>query len=254
MLTRLNKFAPKESLMAKKPEAKKHPENHTASRGMLFRNIILGGQDGVVNVLGIALGVATATNSSHLVLLAGMAATFAESVSMAAVAYTSTRAEKEHYDSEVKRELYEIDNMPEQERQEIEDIYSAKGFSGDLLRQVVDKICSSKKIWLEVMMREELHLEDPAEGMTPFWQGILVGGSAIVGSFIPVTPFFFLPVTVATPVSLFASLAILFTAGAYKSHLTSGRWLKGGLELMIIGGTAALAGWLVGVFFQSPVQ
>ena len=252
MLARLNKFASKETLMAKAPQPpKNHAENHSASLGLLFRNIILGGQDGVVNVLGIVLGVGTATNSSHLVLLAGLAATFAESISMAAVAYTSTRAEKEHYDSEVKRELYEIDNMPDAERKEIEDIYRAKGFSGDLLQKVVDRICSSKKTWLEVMMREELHLEDPAEGMSPFWQGILVGGSAIVGSFIPVTPFFFLSVAQATQISLLASLAVLFAVGAYKSKVTSGRWLKGGLELMIIGGSAAVAGWLVGVLFQA---
>lgn len=256
MLTSLNKFASNVTPM-KAPaaptdlQAKIHQENHMASRGMLFRNIILGGQDGVVNVLGIALGVATATNSTHLVLLAGLAATFAESVSMAAVAYTSTRAEKEHYDSEVKRELDEIETVPGMERKEIEDIYKAKGFSGKLLGQVVDQICSNKKIWLDVMMREELHLEDPAEGMTPFWQGILVGGSAIIGSFVPVTPFFFLPVDIATSASLVASLGVLFAAGAYKSYLTSGRWLKGGFELMVIGGAAALAGWLVGVFFQA---
>ncbi len=236
-----------------KEEAKlAHMENHTVGRGMLFRNIILGGQDGVVNVLGIVLGVATATQATHIILLAGLAATFAESVSMAAVAYTSTRAEKEHYDSEVKREVYEIENMPEAERKEISDIYKKKGFSGDLLERVVDRICSNKKVWLDVMMREELHLEDPAESMSPFWQGILVGGSAIVGSFVPVTPFFFLPVALATPLSLIVSLAVLFSAGAYKSYLTSGKWLWGGLELMIIGGTAALAGWLVGVFFQTP--
>ncbi len=241
----------KATALLKEEKRLTHPENHTAQRGMLLRNIILGGQDGVVNVLGIVLGVATATESTHIILLAGLAATFAESVSMAAVAYTSTRAEKEHYDSEVKRELYEIENMPEMERKEIEDIYRQKGFSGDLLSKVVDRICSNKKIWLDVMMREELHLEDPAEGMTPFWQGILVGGSAIIGSFVPVTPFFFLSVQLATPLSLVISLAVLFSAGAYKSYLTSGRWLKGGLELMIIGGAAALAGWLVGVLFQT---
>src|SRR5271157_4431070 len=92
---------------------KNHIESHRTDIGLLFRNIILGGQDGVVNVLGIVLGVATATNSTKIVLLAGLAATFAESISMAAVACTSTRADKEHYDSEVKRELEEIDTVPD---------------------------------------------------------------------------------------------------------------------------------------------
>lgn len=227
-----------------------HAENHRKDVGLIFRNIILGGQDGLVNVLGIVLGVATATSSTKIILLAAIAATFAESISMAAVAYTSTKADKEHYDSEVKRELDEIDTVPEIERQEIADIYKEKGFSGKLLEQVVDKICSNKKIWLEVMMREELHLEDPAEAMTPLMQGLLVGVSALIGSFIPITPFFFLPVSAAFAVSMGASLIVLFTLGAYKSKVTSRKWLRGGLELMIIGTAAALAGFLVGLFFK----
>ena len=225
-------------------------ENHTAGRGLLFRNIILGGQDGLVNVLGIILGVATATNSTPFVLLAGLAATFAESVSMAAVAYTSTRAEAEHYQSEVKKEFQEIESTPEEERREIAEIYVKKGFSGKLLQQVVDKICSNKKVWVETMMREELKLENPEDEMSPTMQGLLVGGSAIVGSFIPLLPFFFLSVSSAIPVALFFSAATLFVAGAYKSQLTSGKWLRGGIELMVIGGIAALAGYLVGLLFQ----
>lgn len=229
-----------------------HPELHNVGMGRIFRNIILGGQDGVVNVLGIVLGVATATNSTYIVLLAGMAATFAESISMAAVAYTSTRAEIEHYEAEARRELREIDEVPGRERKEIEDIYRGKGFSGSLLTQVVDKICSNRRIWLSTMMREELGLENPGEGMSAFWQAILVGGSAVVGSFVPITTFFFLPVNASIAVSLAVSMAVLFTLGAYKSRQTSGKWLKGGLELMLIGGVAAVAGRLVGVLFQAP--
>jgi VIT1/CCC1 family predicted Fe2+/Mn2+ transporter len=218
--------------------------------GHMLRNVILGGQDGVVNVLGLILGVATATNSSYFVILAGIAATFAECISMAAVAYTSTRAEIEHYESEVKRELWEMDNLPKVERQEIEDIYRKKGFSGILLQQVVDKVCSRRDVWLDTMMHEELGLENPARGMPAIWQAVIVGVSAMVGSFIPITPFFFLSVPHAMPVSLVASLVVLFAIGAYKSRMTSGRWLKGGLELMLIGGAAAFAGYLVGMFFQ----
>ncbi|MFH0884210.1 MAG: VIT1/CCC1 transporter family protein [Candidatus Micrarchaeota archaeon] len=237
------------------PRIQNHPhlEMHTAGRGLLLRNIILGGQDGVVNVLGIVLGVATATNSNSIVLLAGLAATFAESISMAAVAYTSTRAEAEHYESEVKRELDEMDNIPHMERREIEEIYKAKGFEGKLLKQVVDKITSNKKIWLETMMQDELGLENPSESMSPFFQSVIVGISAIVGSLIPVAPFFFLSPSEAILPSLAASLAVLFSIGAVKSSFTSGKWLHGGTELMVIGGAAALAGYFVGVLFQVPV-
>ena len=179
-----------------------HPERHSVGHGRMFRNVILGGQDGVVNVLGIVLGVATATGSNYIVLLAGMAATFAESVSMAAVAYTSTKAEIEHYEAEARRELKEIDEIPHIERREIEEIYRAKGFSGTLLTQVVDRICSNREVWLGTMMRDELGLENPAKGMTALGQAVLVGVSAIVGSLVPIAPFFFLSVGAAVPFSL----------------------------------------------------
>lgn len=230
-----------------------HTENHRTGRGQLFRNIILGSQDGIVNVLGIILGVAVSTHAISIVLLAGLAATFAESISMAAVAYTSSRAEQEHYDSEVKREKYEMDNLADAERKEIEDIYRAKGFSGKLLKQVVDKICSDKRVWLDTMMREELKLENPIAAMSPFWQSILVGGSAMIGSFVPLTSFFFLPIMESMIAAVVVSSILLFLIGAYKSQLTSGKWLGGGFEMMLIGGAAAMAGYLVGLLFQVPV-
>jgi len=203
-----------------------------------------------VNVLGIVLGVATATSSTSIILLAGLAATFAESISMAAVAYTSTRAEAEHFQSEVKREKSEMKNLPERERQEIMDIYHAKGFSGKLLDQIVEQVCSDKKLWLDTMMSEELHLENPEGTMSSFRQGVLVGFSALIGSFIPLLPFFFLSVSQSFFLSLGASLLALFLIGAYKSNLTSGKWLSGGIELMLIGGTAGLAGFIVGLLFK----
>ena len=228
-----------------------HAENHTVSRGVLFRNLILGGQDGIVNVLGIVLGVAAATESNQMVLLASLTATIAESISMGAVAYTSIRAQQEHYESEVDRELEEMRTIPHMEREEIVRIYRAKGFSGRLLNQVVDKITSNKKVWLETMMQEELRLENPAMSMSPLAQSVLVGISALVGSLIPIAPFFFFQSAAAIPLALAASFLALFVVGAYKSMMTSGKWLRGGIELMAIGGAAALAGYFVGTLFKA---
>ncbi len=74
---------------------KNHNHNHYN-----LKDIILGGQDGVVNVLGLSLGVAEATNDSRIVIIAGLAGTAAESISMAAVAYTSAQAARDYYVSE----------------------------------------------------------------------------------------------------------------------------------------------------------
>ncbi len=99
---------------------------HKTSFGL--SDVILGGQDGLVNVLGVILGVAAATAETRIVLAAGLAATFAESVSMGAVAYTSKRAEQSFYESERQREHRHILQAPSVERDEIRRIYAARGF------------------------------------------------------------------------------------------------------------------------------
>src|SRR5713226_4120743 len=93
-------------------------------------DVILGGQDGLVNVLGVILGVAAATADTRIVLVAGLAATFAESVSMGAVAYTSTLADADFYDSEQEREYRHVEAAPTLERDEVRTIYQNKGFRG----------------------------------------------------------------------------------------------------------------------------
>src|ERR1700730_4909527 len=102
-------------------------------RGSWLRDIILGGQDGLVNVLGIVLGGTAAGADPRIVMATALAATFAESISMGAVAYTSRLAERDYYLSERQRELDEIHHLPEEEREEVREIYCAKGFDGPLL-------------------------------------------------------------------------------------------------------------------------
>src|SRR3989338_11130066 len=98
-------------------------------------DIILGGQDGLVNTLGVILGVAAASSDLRIVIAGGFAATFAESISMGAVAYTSTLAEHDHYRAELERERREIRDMPQAEEEEVRTIFSKWGFTGDLLKR-----------------------------------------------------------------------------------------------------------------------
>ena len=123
-------------------------------------DIILGGQDGLVNVLGVILGVAAATSSYKVIIAAGMAATFAESISMAAVALTSKMAERDNYYSELEREKVEIKEIPILEKAEIRDIYQAKGFEGKMLDDIVENITSNNEQWIKLMMKEELELTE----------------------------------------------------------------------------------------------
>lgn len=225
-----------------------HKEGHKTSFSL--PEIILGGQDGLVNVLGVILGVAAATADSRLVIIAGMAATFAESVSMAAVVYTSKLAEADYYQSEYEREKWEIENFPESEKEEIRSLYKKLGFSGKLLDEIVRQLTADKDRWLEAMMNQELKLE-PVERKEALKDGIVVGLSALAGSFIPLTAFFFLPVKSATIISLVISSITLFIVGYYKAKVTLGRNLiKQGLEMLVIGMVSALVGYFVGSLFK----
>lgn len=224
---------------------RKRDVSETHSRfGALFKEFILGGQDGLVNVLGVILGIAIATNEAKFVIIAGLAATFAESFSMAAVAYTSAKAEEDYYDSQRDKELFEIKTVPKKEQKEVYDIYYEKGFRGRLLNQIVKTIVSSKKMWLDIMMKEELGLS--REFINPIKSAIVVGLAAMIGSIIPLFTFFFMPIKTAIIGSIIVSAITLFITGAIEAKITVGNWIKKGIQLMIIGMTAAFIGFIIG--------
>ncbi len=223
-----------------------HDPHKRASR---LSDIILGGQDGLVNVLGVILGVAAATNDPRIVLVAGLAATFAESVSMGAVAYTSTLADADFYESERAREFRHIAEVPVLEKDEVHEIYAKKGFDGELLNHIVETITANKDVWVAVMMSEE-HQLSPTDRRQAMKSAIVVGLSAVIGSLIPLAPFFLLPVAHSMWVAVLITALVLFAVGGYKARITVGHPGKSGLEMAIIGTLSALVGYAVGAIFK----
>lgn len=217
-----------------------------------LRNFILGWQDGLVNVLGIVLGVAIATTNVQIVLLAGLVATFAESLSMAAVAYTSSKAAKDFYLGQLRREMQSIDQVPEEEVREIREIFYEKGFRGETLEIIVNTITSDKKLWAKTMMTEELHMF-PEDYEKPGKSAITVGTSAIVGSLIPLAPFVFLGTFEAMIASVIVSAGALFATGGIKGKITLGSWRRSGVEMALIGLLAAVVGYLIGLLFGHTI-
>jgi predicted membrane protein (TIGR00267 family) len=214
-------------------------------------DIILGGQDGLVNVLGVILGVAAATSDPRIVMVAGLAATFAESVSMGAVAYTSTLADADYYEAERAREFRHITEVPHLERNEIREIYSRKGFEGELLDRIVETITANEEVWVAVMMSEE-HQISPTDRRQAIKSAMVVGFSAIIGSLIPLAPFAFLPVIHSMWVAVVITALVLFGVGVYKARTTVGHPGRSGLEMALIGTLSALVGFAVGVIFKVP--
>jgi predicted membrane protein (TIGR00267 family) len=140
--------------------------------------------------------------------------------------------------------------VPDVEREEVRQIFREKGLKGELLERVVTEITADKKIWVDVMMRDELHLAPVAkEGIAR--RALITGLATLIGSVIPLTPFLLVPlfgvsVTFATLLAVPLCAAVLFGVGAYKAITLVGDWRISGLEMLIIGMASAGAGYLVG--------
>ncbi|HEX9526325.1 MAG TPA: VIT1/CCC1 transporter family protein [Streptosporangiaceae bacterium] len=225
-----------------------HREEHRQVNWL--RDVILGGQDGLVNILGIILGVIAGGGSRAVLLSAGFAAAITESISMGAVGYTSAVSERDYYQAEKSREEAEIDETPEAERQEIRDIYAAKGFAGELLERVVDTITANRESWLTTMMDEELHLQ-PVQTPAIMRSAVVITVATLIGHLIPLLPFLWLSQTAALITAIVLSALVLFGVGAYQAVTLTGDWRKSGLKMLVIGLGAAAIGFLIGRLFHT---
>ncbi len=225
-----------------------HSEQH--SRPTMLSDVILGGQDGLVNVLGIILGVSAATSDVRLIFVAALAALGAETISMAAVAYTSTKSRFKHYLKEVETEKREMREVPKVERQEVVDVLVEWGYKGKKLKSMTDLICSNEKAWLEFMMSFELKLA-PVEKSAPAKSFVTVLIATALGSVIPLIPFIFFSGNIATAAiaSVILSAIVLFIVGYYEAKVTLGSLWRSGMEMLLIGLTAGFAGYLIGRVF-----
>jgi len=226
------------------------PDEEKGGIGRQLRDIILGGQDGLVNVLGLVLGVAAATAQLRIILAAALAATFSESIAMGGVMYTSVLAERDYYLAMLAKEQQEVEDVPDVETEEVRQIFRNKGLHGEVLERVVKEITSDKKVWVDVMMRDELHLT-PVSGAGAVRRAVITGFSTLIGSLIPLVPFLFVPlfgisVTAATIMAIPLCAAVLFAVGAYKALTLVGDWRVSGLQMLVIGMVSAAAGYGIG--------
>ena len=228
--------------------AARHTERHRQSNWL--RDVILGGQDGLVNILGIILGVIAGGGSDTVLLAAGFAAAITESISMGAVGYTSSVSERDYYEAEKAREISEITTMPDAEQQEVREIYAAKGFSGKLLEDVVDTITTNRETWLATMMDEELHLQ-PIQNADILRTAVVITVATLVGHLIPLVPFVLLPRAPALVLAIALSALALFGVGVYSAVTLVGDWRQSGLRMVAIGLGAAGIGFLIGRLFNS---
>ncbi len=225
-----------------------HSEMLHVPGGSIVRELVFGANDGLVAAFAVASGVNGAGAQAKVILIAGLAELIGGTISMALGAYLSTKSQIEYYRGEMNREGYEVDNFPEVERQEIREIYEAKGFTGDILDRIISHITADKKRWVEIMMQEELGLSLDLT-VSPLKSALATGGAYAFGALMPILPYLFMPPTSGLAASAMLTLSVLFGVGAAKTIVTGKSTWRSGLESMLIGGLAATATFFAGRIF-----
>jgi vacuolar iron transporter family protein len=215
-------------------------------------DFIYGAIDGAVTTLAVVAGVAGAGLSSRIVIILGVANLVADGFSMAAANFLGTRAENQRCARHRKFEELEIKLHPDGEREEIRQIFAAKGLEGETLEEVVRVITADTERWLDVMMTEEHGVSGPERsglraGWATFVAFVLVGAIPLI-SYVSTALGFTIPNQFAVSVA-FTGVAF-FAVGAVKGRIVDQRWWLSGIETFAIGAVAAGFAYLVGVALQ----
>jgi vacuolar iron transporter family protein len=227
----------------------RRPHSHTGATDWL-RDVILGGQDGLVNILGITLGVISGGGTRTVLLAAGFAAAITESISMGAVGYTSTVADRDYFAAQRAVEEASVHDDPDLECREVTDLYRSKGFSGQLLEQVVDTITANRDRWVGTILEEERHLQ-PVGNRDVMRSAVVITLATLIGHLIPLLPFVWLPRSPALVLALILSGIVLFGVGTYQALTRVGSWWKQGARMVAIGLGAAALGFVIGHLFHA---
>ena len=208
---------------------------------------IYGANDGLAAVFGIVAGVSGATGGSSFVLTAGLSGAVASALSMATGAFLASRSEAEVVAANVAQERREIEEHPEEEKEEMSLFYQLKGLDAAFADQLAQKLAENPDAMLKVLATEELGGTEA--GGDPVQSALAAGISTFIGAMVPVTPFFFLRGTTAVLVAATVSLIAHFLVGAAKSLFTLRKWWSAGLEMtaagVIVGGATYVLGLLL---------
>ena len=227
-----------------------HTEKHFKSSD-LVTDIVIGMSDGLTVPFALAAGLSGAVHDTHVIVIAGLAEVVAGSIAMGLGGYLAGKTEIDHYNSEVQREVYEVENMPEKEKEEVREIFANMGMSETTQHEIVEEMSKDKEKWVDFMMRYELGLEKP-DAKRARNSAMNIGLSYIVGGMVPLSPYFFTHVP-ADGLKWSAAITVicLFVFGFFKAKATGQNPLGGAIRVMLIGSVAAAAAFFIARLFNT---
>src|ERR1700752_2406860 len=137
-----------------------HVETHfTASE--FVRDVVIGMADGLTVPFALAAGLSGAELTTRIMVVAGLAEIAAGSIAMGLGGYLAARNDADHYDSELRREQREVEEIPDEEAREVMQVFETYGLTHAEAVPIVASLRQRPKQWIDFMMRFELGLEEP---------------------------------------------------------------------------------------------
>jgi len=221
-----------------------HPEYHFTGNESV-RDVVLGVADGLTVPFALAAGLSGAMVASRIVIAAGLAEIAAGAIAMGLGGYLAGKSDAEHYASERAREELEVDEKPEVEALEVQQILETYGLEPKESQAVVSTLRQRRKSWIDFMMRFELGLEEPAPKRA-LKSGITIGGAYAAGGLIPLAPYFIMSTaSAALPISIGVTLTTLILFGYIKGRFTGANAVRSAIQTLVVGSLAAAAAYVL---------
>lgn len=232
-------------------------EHHISPFSTYLKEFVYGGNDGIVTTFAVVAGFSGANIGDHAlnfsivtVLLFGLANLFADGAAMGLGNYLSIRSEKKLYRNFYEKELEETKTSYDYEIKETEQLFQEQGFDTEDSKTLTQIVSKNTDFWVKFMVQYECDMENP-EGDSPLYCGLATFASFVFFGFIPLIPYFF-----NTDPSVTFIYSSLFTAGAlallgsFRAFATKDSYIISIIETLIIGGTAAVLAYIVGILFK----
>lgn len=216
-----------------------------------LRDFIYGSIDGTITTFAIVAGVVGAGMSNQTIIILGFANILADGFSMAASNYLGTKSEADEVEKIKAFEMDQLKRFPEGERAEVREIFRQKGFSGEILENIVNTISKNEKEWLKIMLQEEY-------GVAPISRKPLLSGLTTFVAFIlfglfPLIPFLFETDSAFAYACAIAGVCF-FIVGALKSKWSMEPFLSAGIKTLLIGVVASLIAYYTGSFLEGVMR
>lgn len=223
-----------------------HQENHF-SGSEIVRDIVIGMSDGLTVPFALAAGLTGAMQDNAVIVTAGLAEIVAGSIAMGLGGYLAGKTEIDHYDSELKREYYEVEQFPETEKKEVREVFADYGLSEESQTLIVEELSKDKNKWVNFMMRYELGLEKPDINRAR-QSALTIGISYIVGGIVPLSAYFKIFTDNAHDGLVYSCIITalcLLIFGYFKTKIIGQPPVQGALKILFIGALAASAAYFI---------